>query len=126
VANRKGQDKRTVLIAAIVIAVLMGGLLAFAQIKTPEKWNLLPAFSGLLIAIVLGLMGLQSELPRYYIRAVISLILGCIFVSINLSNDLATAIYCGAMGVVLLISGATILRRYLRNNPAQTDVINDR
>ena len=109
-----------------MIAVLTGGLPVFAQIKTPQEWNLLPAFSGLVIAIILGLMGLQSELPRFYILAVISLILGGIFVPINLSNDLATAFYCGAMGVVLLISGGTILRQYLLKNPAQTEVINDR
>ena len=127
VAYRKGQGKRSVrIIAAIVIAVLTGGLLVFAQIKTPQEWNLLPAFSGLVIAIILGLMGLQSELPRFYILAVISLILGGIFVPINLSNDLATASYCGAIGVVLLISGGTILRQYLLKNPAQTEVINDR
>jgi len=127
VAYRKGQGKRSVrIIAAIVIAVLTGGLLVFAQIKTPQEWNLLPAFSGLVIAIILGLMGLQSELPRFYILAVISLILGGVFVPINLSNDLATASYCGAIGVVLLISGGTILRQYLLKNPAQTEVINDR
>lgn len=127
VAYRKGQGKRAVrIIAAIVIAVLTGGLLAFAQIKTPQEWNLMPAFLGLLIAIVLGLMGLQSELPRFYILAVISLILGGTFVSINLSNDLATASYCGAMGVVLLISGSAILRQYLRQNPAQAEAINDK
>lgn len=121
VAYRKGQEKRNVrIIEAIVIAVLMAGLLAFAQIKVPQGWNLMPPFFGFLIAIVLGLMGLQSGLPRFYMLGVISLILGGIFASINLSNNLATATYCGAMGVVLLASGSAILRQYLRQNPAQS------
>ena len=106
------------MIEAIVFAVSLVGLLAFAQIKTPPEWNLMPAFSGLVIAIVLGLMGLQSELPRFYKLAIISLILGGTFAAINLSNNFATASYFGAMCVVLLISGNAILRQYLRQNPA--------
>jgi hypothetical protein len=127
VAYRKGQEKRAVRTTeAIVIAVLMGGLLAFAQIKMPQGWNLMPAFFDFLIAIVLGLMGLQSGLPRFYMLAVISLILGGTFASIDLNNGLATATYCGAMGVVLLISGSVILRQYLRQNSAQAESIIDK
>jgi hypothetical protein len=113
-------------LAAIVVAILAAGLLAFSQIRTPEGLNLLPAFSGILIAIVLGLMGFQAKLPRFYGLATISLVLGAIFTPIQLSNDLASSAYCAAMGVVLLISGGAILSRYLRQNPAQLEASDDK
>jgi len=127
VAYRNGSGSRVVwIIAAFGIAVLTGGLLAFSQIKTGPEWNLLPPFSGLVIAIVLGLIGLQTALPRFYGLAGISLVLGGAFAKIGLSNNLSTAAFCGAMGVVLLVSGGAVLRHYLRKNPAPTEASDDK
>ena len=127
VAYRNGSGSRVVwIIAAFGIAVLTGGLLAFSQIKTGPEWNLLPPFSGLVIAIVLGLIGLQTALPRFYGLTGISLVLGGAFAKIGLSNNLSTAAFCGAMGVVLLVSGGAVLRHYLRQNPAPTETSDDK
>lgn len=122
VAYRKRQGSRIFrIIGAFGIALLTGGLLAFSQIKVGPEWNLVPAFSGLVIAIVLGLVGFQAALPRFYVLAGISLILGGVFAPVQLGHDLAVAAYCGAMGVVLLVSGGAILRHYLHQNPAQAE-----
>ena len=127
VAYRNGSGSRVVwIIAAFGIAVLTGGLLAFSQIKTGPEWNLLPPFSGLVIAIVLGLIGLQTALPRFYGLTGISLVLGGAFAKIGLSNNLSTAAFCGAMGIVLLVSGGAVLRHYLHQNPAPTEASDDK
>lgn len=127
VAYRKNSGNRAVrIIAAVGIAILAGGLLAFSQIKTGPEWNLMPPFSGLVIAIALGLIGLQTALPRFYLLALISLVLGGFFAPAWLSNDLATAAFCGAIGVVLLVSGGAVLRHYLSQNSAPTEASDDK
>lgn len=124
---RKGQGNRTLLIMAVMIIIIMTvGLLVFSQKSVLPGWNLLPIFSGLVVACVLGLMGFYASLPRFYRLAGISLVLGGVFTSLKLINDLATSAFYGAIGVVLVVSGSVILVRYLRQNPSQAEGSDDK
>jgi uncharacterized protein (DUF486 family) len=126
VAYRKDENHRMLRPAiALVTATLLGGLLAFFLIKQPLGWHLLPAASGLLIAVVFGLIGFRTALPRFYLLATASLILGGVFALSQRSNLLGLTAYCLALGLALLVSGGFILKRYLRQNPAPTETLHD-
>jgi len=127
VAYRKNEGNRIVRTAAAMItAMLIGGLLAFFVIRQPLGWNLLPVATGLLVAFVLGLLGFRTALPRFYMLATCSPILGGILAVSKLSNMIGLSVYYVAMGLILTISGAIVLGRYLRANPAPTESSNDK
>ncbi len=127
VAYRSGETNRGVLVvAAVGVAVLTAGLLAFSQGAAPTEWSLLPIFTGVVIAAVLGLIGAYTALPRFYVLAATSMGLGLAFAASRLSNDLATAAYCGALGLVFVASGGFSLSQYLRQNPVHTEAGDDK
>jgi hypothetical protein len=125
VAYRKTEGNRTTrMVAAMVTAALMGGLLAFFVIRQPLGWQLLPVATGILVAVVLGLIGLRTALARFYLLAAASLLLGGVF-ALSKSNLLGLSAYSAAIGLVLLFSGSVVLKKYLRQNPVQTEASGD-
>jgi hypothetical protein len=127
VAYRQKEGNRVVRMGmATIIAMLMSGLLVYFIVRQPAGFNLMPAVSGLLIAFVLGMMGFRSALPRFYLLAAASFILGGIFAIVKLDNVLGLAVYCLVIGLVLAISGGVVLGRYLRTNPAPIEAGDDK
>jgi hypothetical protein len=118
----KGNKKYLRLALALIVGMLVSGALLMLLSSRPLGIdNLLPASTGLVIAIVLGVMGSSTGLPRFYLLAVFGLLCGIGLTMSGIENDLGTAFVYLATAVVLLISGAIVFRRYLKTNPAPTD-----
>jgi hypothetical protein len=99
-------------------------LIIFGRLVGTFNW--VPAFTGLLFAFVLLLvMSRQGGPDRFYILAILSVLLGLIlsFSSLNLSYSLG--LFYGLAGLVYLTSGALTLRRYLLENPMPLEGRND-
>ncbi len=118
----KSNKKLVRLVLAIIVGVLVSaGLLVVFSSRPLAIDNLLPAATGLTIAIVLGVMGFYTSLPRFYIPAVFGLLFGIGLTMSGSGNILGTAFLYLATALVLIITGAIIFSRYLKANPTPAD-----
>lgn len=118
----KNNKKLLRLVLAIIVGVLVSaGLLVMFSSRPLGIDNMLPAATGLTIAIVLGIMGFYTSLPRFYIPAVFGLLCGVGLTMSGSGNNLGTAFVYLTTAFVLIIIGAIIFRRYLKVNPVPAD-----
>ncbi len=118
----KNNKKLLRLVLAMIVGVLVSaGLLVMFSSRPLGIDNMLPAATGLTIAIVLGVMGFYTSLPRFYIPAVFGLLCGVGLTMSGSENILGTTFVYLATAFVLIITGAIIFRRYLKVNPAPAD-----
>lgn len=99
----------------IVAAAL---LLTIGFFFMPDRVNQMSLAEGLLLGVVLGTMGYRVGVGRFYLLAAIAAGIGvaaALLVPFDVGSSATTF---GAMGLVLMGSGACALRRYLVSNPA--------
>ena len=121
-AKQRSLPEKIGLLALVSLLSLVGGAVmgnvlgTLASSGTVPIWLLsMPMSLGAIIALVLGLLGRQMALPRFYGLAVISLLAG--MVSALSSIDFEGAmLYLVLMGALLLASGGVTLWRYARRN----------
>jgi len=105
----------------VVIGLVVGGLVAATAIllaKTPGiHLATLPLLSGLLLGLVMVVFGWRTAILRFYILALLSLVLGGALAYSRMENIVALAVYYLVFGLVLFAIGAFVLRTYLRQNP---------
>jgi len=78
---------------------------------------LMPPFLGLLFSGLWVIVGWKISLPRFYLIAAVSLLVGAGLFFNGVGGNFGLALLLGAMGLVLCISGGLTLRHYLRQNP---------
>lgn len=117
--SQKQTGWRRLLTTGIAVGV-SALLIRFGRLVGTFDW--VPAFTGVLFAIVLlVLMARRGGPDRFYILAILSLLLGLIlsFSGLNLSYSLG--LFYGLVGLSYALSGALTLRRYLQDNPLPAD-----
>jgi MFS family permease len=101
----------------VVIAVGVSALLvSFGRVVGTFSW--VPAFTGVLFGFVLLLvMARKSGPDRFYVLAILSILLGLIlsFSGLNLSYSLG--LFYAFVGMAYAVSGAIALGHYLHENP---------
>lgn len=100
----------------LIIAAAL--LLTIGFFFVPDRLNQMSLAEGLLLAIVLGTIGYRVGVGRFYLLASIAAAIGvaaALLVPFDVGGSAATF---GALGLVLMGSGACALRRYLVSNPA--------
>jgi hypothetical protein len=110
-------------LAMIAGALISGALLVLLSERPLGIDNLMPAATGLTIAIVLGVLGVYTGLLRFLIPAVFSLLCGIGLTASGIDNTLGGAFVYLASALVLIITGALVFRRYLQANPAPTEAL---
>jgi hypothetical protein len=68
-------------------------------------------------AILIFLQGRGSGLERFYVLGALSIILGVALALSPLPQGYGLGLFYSLMGVAYIISGGTVLRRYLQENP---------
>ena len=103
----------------VVIAIgLMALILAFVVITTVTDTKLAdwgPVVCGLLMGALGVQAGYRLGLPRFYILAFLSLLIGAGLVLSGLSSVLSLPLFFGLNGLILLASGSLTLWKYLRS-----------
>jgi hypothetical protein len=91
--------------------------LVIALLVLPEKASQMAFVEGALLCIILGSIGYRVGLARFYLLGAAALLIG-LAAALFTSGDIpgTTETFAGT-GVVLIISGAYALRRYLRKHP---------
>lgn len=82
---------------------------------------LMPVFLGLLLSGLWVIVGWKIAISRFYLIAVISLLVsGGLFFN-GVGSNTGMAVLLGAMGSALCVSGGVTLWRYMRNNHLPED-----
>ncbi len=114
--------RRSVRIAIIFVALaLVAGLVALFIAGSPSRLDLIPAVSGLVFGAAIAWIGYRAALPRFYLLAALSLLIGVGLSFSGLSESLELAIFYGALSLVLFTFGGLTLWRYLRHSPAPAE-----
>ena len=107
--------RRRVIYVHIVGRFVMVTLFGFSHLFVPDDaylWNRgFPLLFGAFIAVVLLLDG--HGLKRFYFYVVVALTTGVGSVAAGLGADMGIALTASLTGLVLIISGGRVLRRYL-------------
>jgi hypothetical protein len=118
--------RRGLRIAVIFAAsALTAGLLVLFVAGRPNGFELVPGVTGLIFGAVIALIGYRTSLPRFYLLAVLSLVLGAGLSIGGLGEGLDLAAFYGALSLVLFTFGGVTLRRYLRHNPAPAEAADE-
>lgn len=102
------------------LGLLIGVVLVLAELPSPQvDFDYLATWLTLLLGGIFAAPSLylayQFDLRRYYILAIVSVLLGIVVYMLRLGYPLAPAAYFTAMGVAVVISGLLTLQRYLRH-----------
>jgi len=111
--RRSPRSRRLVLgLAAGLISASLVGLLSFTE--SNSFW--MPTATALLIAAVFAYIAYRGSSNRYYLLALASLVIGAITALAGLTDLLGLAVYYGGMGLVQVVSGGLVFRRFLAEN----------
>lgn len=101
-------------LAAVLVGMVVG-LLAMVFLKDlPSDIARLPAFSGVVFALVFAIAGYKMGLARFFILALLGLGLAGGLAFSGWDEMLALAFFYGAFGLACLASGGVTLLNYLR------------
>jgi hypothetical protein len=110
--------KRTgrLLLMAGVAAVISALFTAFFA-SHPTSVNWMPLASGALFAFAMFIVAWRTQLPRYYLIAVLSALVGLGVSVLGLAELPGMALFYSSIGILLLGMGGIVLWKYLRQNP---------
>lgn len=109
VEYKEANEKRLPWLELALAAFLI--VIAWFLKDTPDP---LPIFNGLVLAIVLGVMGMQNALKRFYVVAIIAFLLGIAFTLADFSTAVRYIGPYAGTGLALIVSGFLTFNRYLQ------------
>ncbi len=115
---RQGGLKR---VWRLALGMVIGGLVAAVVTVLVMNPNIciavMPLLAGLLFGLVLVILGWRAQLPRFYLLAGLSSVIGIALTFSRLGNIVALTTYYLTFSLALFTTGACVLRTYLRQNP---------
>jgi hypothetical protein len=104
-----------------VVAVTIAVLLISGDIRDAARWyHWMPVPFGMVAMIGFAFTALKSRLVRFYFYAVLTGVGGAMFPFLPLTGKLETlSLYLISLGLPILVCGAIVFVRFLRNNPVQ-------
>ena len=98
-----------------LVGGIIGASLAFLLSTRPAFIAWIPALQGILIGALFLVIAFQAGVVRYTALAALSALFGLGAALADVGDILGAAIYFGATGVALCLSGVLTLRHYLRH-----------
>jgi len=109
----EGNRRRRLIVAGLGVA--LGALGIALSIAGAPTWLVsMPMAHGLIIGACLLYLGHRLGLARFYVLALVSVLVGVVAALGGFDDALGSAAYFGEMGFVLTASGLFTLRAYLR------------
>lgn len=104
--------------ASLVIGGLVASIAAVLVTRPHPGMDVMSAFTGLVMGLVLAFIGLRAALPRLVLVAGASVVLGLGLSYSGLGNEVGLAAYYLTIAMLLFISGGLTLWAYLRGTSA--------
>jgi len=115
------QRRYVVATGAMIIAIV-----SVTLVKYIRGLDSMVLITGVLAAIVfIALRGKSSGVTRFYLMGGYSLLLGIGLSLGGLPEEYNLALFYGLLGVAIIVSGAIVLRHYLKENPIPTEADNE-
>ena len=114
--HRKPQSGKRALLAGGLGALVSGGLVYLVAAR-PFELDLMPAATGLIAALVFGLLAYRTAIRRFYGFCLAALALGTGLMVSGAGNLRGLALFYTAFSALLLAAGGLVLRRYLQQHP---------
>jgi hypothetical protein len=100
---------------AIAIIIGIGSIVLVDALRGLDSMVLV---TGLLVGVIfIALRGKTAGLKRFYAIGGLAIMLGVALAFSRLPQAFTLALFYGLIGIVILVSGALVLRRYLDENP---------
>ena len=115
--RKSGQDmkQRRNIVMGVALALVAASIILFDFFRDLDSMVL---GTGVMVgAVFIALRGKSAGVTRFYIVGGISIFLGAGLSLDKLSQEYNLALFYGLFGIVVMISGGIVLRRYLRENP---------
>ena len=103
-------SRRWRIVAAAIIGIVVGGFFS----SRPEALAWIPAVQGMAVGLVLFTIASRVNLLRFYIVAVISVLLGVGISLRAVEPNWGNALFYAVMGIALVASGLWALSAYVR------------
>lgn len=117
--NEGDAKRRRWVVAGLAMVVAIASILLVDTLRGLDSMVLV---TGLLVGVIfIALRGKSAGLKRFYALGVLAILLGVCLAFANLPQAYSLGLLYGLLGLVLLISGALVLRRYLSENPLPTE-----
>jgi len=82
--------------------------------------------TGMLVGVIfIALRGKSSGLWRFYLLGGLAIVMGIALAYSGLPQIFTLTLFYGLLGIVILISGGLVLRRYLAENPPYSETDNE-
>lgn len=121
IAYKSGWKNKGDVAIAIGVMALFLAFVVFTMVTDTKLTDWVPVVCGLFMGTFLVQTGYRSALPRFYILAFLSLLIGAGLVASGLSIVFSLPPFFGLNGLILLTSGSLTLWKYLRQNPPPQD-----
>lgn len=99
------------------LLLLATGGTAIVLLFLPATFSQMIVAEGIVTAVMLALLGRRLALTRFYLLALLALLLGGVIAGLQSSDLLGSALFLGLTGLLLATSGLLALRRYLQQHP---------
>jgi hypothetical protein len=117
--NERGAKRRRYVVIAVAMLVAIASIILADTIRGLDSTVLA---TGLLVGVIfITLQGQSSGLKRFYALGGLAILLGIVLAFSKLPQAYILALFYGLLGVVILVSGALVLRRYLDENPLPSE-----
>lgn len=119
--RRLGSYTLGLLLLALVITVVV--LLLTGDISHARKWyRWTPIFFGVFLSGAFLMLGVVSKLRRYWLYAVVSLVLGIGWSIPRFPDRMTNISYCTlTTGIFLIVCSAIVFANFLRTHPVRTE-----
>jgi hypothetical protein len=117
--NEKDAKVRRYVVAGVAMAIAIVSIVLFDYIRGLDTMALI---TGLLVGVIfIALRGKSSGLKRFYLLGGLAIMLGVALSFSGLSQAYNLGLFYGLLGIVVMISGGLVLRRYLSENPLHSE-----
>ncbi len=111
----KRKNNRLVGMATGLVLGMIFGLIA-SQLNGLIGTSWIPAFIGVMLAFILYILAYKSNVIRFYVLAVTSVIIGGLVAFSGIDDWLQNAAFFAGIGICFVISGLATLIIYMRNS----------
>lgn len=121
--NEKDAKQRRWIVIAVAMIFAAASIALVDYIRSLDSMVLI---TGVLIGFIfIALRGRSSGLQRFYVLGGLAILLGIGLAYSGLPQVYTLALFYGLLGIAVLISGGLVLRRYLVENPSQSEMDNE-
>jgi len=120
-----GLESKWSVVILIAFSLVMLGLNYFFSTKGSKGLLWSPGLAGLIFTLIFVWTGAMTKLKRFFLLAIICLIIGLILVFLKLDYFQGVSVLTGIVGLVLLVQGYQVRKIYLLRSSQMEEPINE-